>query len=206
MVQYIDEPLKGDTFDDIMNKVKDENHELIESAVGINIEKFINQLVNLINSIKKDHEKLLVHVHQYTGTTILDKILEEKAGVSCILDKTNFFESPINYEKEYSNIDGLISISKCAGLGLKAGEWLVPQYFMDFDVKEGIIYSSPKYVVNHIKTHLKFNYVEAPVLVVNGLWNPDMDNERGYLVLDVHAEKVYNFVKKNTEIFDETHN
>lgn len=205
IVQSIDEPLKGDTFDDVMKRVHDDKYDLIESAVGIDTDNFIDNLVRIISSIKKNHTNLLVHVHQYTGTTILHKILQDRTHVRCILDKTNYYESPVDYRQEYPDIDGLISISQCAGLNLEAGEWIIPEYFINFDVNERIIYNIPIHVDNHIKDHVQFEYTEAPLLVADALWNPDIHTDQGYLVLDHHGAKVLNFVKENTTMFDESH-
>lgn len=101
-----------------MKIVKDNKYQYIEQAVGIDMNIFVDQLTTLINKIKVNHSNLLVNVHQYTGTTILDT--------------TNFFETPINYKQNYPNIDGLISISQCAGFGLKSGTWIIPTGFMTF--------------------------------------------------------------------------
>ncbi len=207
LVQVIDEPLSGDTFDKVMERVRDQNYDLIEQAVGIDIEKFLDQLTTIITNIKKDHVNLLVHVHQYTGTTKLHKILEERTGVKCILDETNFFETPMNYSREYPKIDGLISLSQCAGLECSPGSWIVPKYYLLFNVKERIIHNEPRYAINHIKKYLPpdFEYISSPILAVNELWNPDSTQDEVYLILDREANRVLNFVKENTKIFDETH-
>jgi len=177
IVQAIDKPLNGITFDDIMTKQKLHHYPLIEQTVdNIDIEIWIASLVDIINEIKKHHTNLLVHIHQYTGTTILDKILHQKTGMTVILDQTNFFESPIDYQKQYPDIDGLLSLSQCAGLGVKAGQWIVPDKFYEFDVIENSICMTPKYVKNDILKFINFEYVVGSILVVNALWNPVMDD------------------------------
>lgn len=210
IVQVVDEPLKGDTFEKVMTKVRDGGYDLIEEAVGIDCNHFLNQLTAFINNVKKDHKNLLVHIHQYTGSTKLDLFLKEKTGVTCILDGTNFFETPVNYSEEYPDIDGLISLSQCAGFNLPAGSWIVPQYYINFDVKDCIIYNIPEYAINHAEKYLPpyFQYTKSPIFVVNDLWNPDInkEEEQGYLVLDTEGIEVLSFVKEHTKIFDETHN
>lgn len=222
IIQVIDEPLKGETFEKVMEKVKSKNHAIIEEAVGINGKQLVLQLSNLILEINKHHENLLVHVHQYTGTTILDRLLEEATGVKCILDTTNFFDIPVSYENEYPHIDGLVSISQCAGFGYLPGTWIIPEYFMQFDIKEGIIFTEPEYATNHVRYEIvkeclsSFKHVKGPILVVNDLWNPvihvgdepknSVTSEQGYLMLDKEASYVFDFVKKNTTMFDDSHN
>lgn len=186
VIQAIDEPLNGFTFEHVMKIVKFDKLPLIEQAINsIDIKKFINDLVRLINKIKVNHKNLLVHVHQYTGTTILDKILQEKTGVQVILDQTNFFSSPINYTEKYPDIDGLLSLSQCAGIGVRAGTWIVPTGFLDFDVIDNKIYTTVKYSENFIEKYLDFDYVKGNILVVNDLWNPDindLDNQEVTLI------------------------
>lgn len=172
IVQVIDTPLIGNTFDKVMKKVRDNNYELIEMAVSIDIQNFVDQLVDLIIKIKAKHQNLLVHVHQYTGTTVLDKILSEKTGLQVILDTTNFFETPINYTEKYPNIDGLLSISQCAGFGLEEGTWIIPDKFLEFDVKNNCIKTKSVSVANHVERFVNFSYVKGNILIVNDLWNP----------------------------------
>ena len=206
LVQVIDEPLKGETFEAVMAKVKDNSYPYIEQAVGIEIEPFLAQLTLLIKRIKHYHRNLLVHVHQYTGTTILAKVLEKRTGVPCILDETNFGESPINYREKYPTIDGLLSLSQCAGFDLEPGTWIVPTSYLDFDVPDRLIYADHKYALNEIKKYLSFPYVRGNLLTVNALWNPELETDSGYLVLDSKGKKVLDFVKENTKNFDVSHN
>lgn len=177
VIQAIDQPLEGFTFDDVMYKKSVNKFDLIEQSIDcINIDKFIDDLVNLIDKIKLNHKKLLVHVHQKTGTTTLDKILQEKTGVNVILDEIDFFVTPVNYAEKYPDIDGLLSISQCAGLYAKAGEWVVPSLFFNFDVNKNIITLNSPQFNNAIKKYIDFPFVEGPILVVNGLWNPTSDD------------------------------
>jgi hypothetical protein len=184
IIQVIDEPLKGINFDDIMKIVNDNKYQYIEQAINIDIDNFINTLTNLINEIKSEHKNLLVHVHQYTKTTILDKTLEKKTGVKTILDTTNFFETPIDYKQEYPDIDGLLSISQCAGFGLEAGTWIIPSGFMNFDVKNNVINTDVIFAENHIEKYVKFdaNIVKGNILVVNDLWNPNLNVQDHVLI------------------------
>jgi uncharacterized protein len=209
IVQVIDEPISGVTFDDIMIKVKKNNYEYIEQAIGLDIPKFINQLTQIICDIKKDHKNVLVHVHQFENSTILSKTLHEKIkDIKIIIDKTHYYEHPVNYKIDYPNIDALISISQCAGFGLKAGTWIIPNSFMNFDVKNNIIYTDLKYVGinNHVEKYIKFDYIKGNILVVDDLWNPNLKMQDGVLLLDKHDIEVLSFVKENTKIFDDSHN
>lgn len=186
IIQVIDEPLKGINFDTIMKIVKDNKYDYIEQAINLNMDIFIKQLTAMINKIKKSHKNVLVHVHQYTGTTILDKTLENQTNVKTILDTTNFFETPINYCDKYPDIDALISISQCAGFGLDAGKWIIPTSFMEFDVKNNIIYTEKIFAtnnINNIKPYIDFDYVEGNILMVNDLWNPDLSLQNDVLLL-----------------------
>jgi uncharacterized protein len=231
LIQVIDEPLKGINFDDIMKKVNDNKYEYIEQAIDINISDFIDKLSKLICDISTDHKNILVHIHQFENTTILHKTLNEKinnsnrgvsetnnnrlnqvslqrkiSNIKFITDKTHYFEHPVNYKTDYPNIDALISISQCAGFGLKAGSWIVPTGFMDFDVKNNIIFTNIKYAPNNIEKFIEFEYSKGNILVVNDLWNPDLKIQDGVLLLDKDDGKVLEFVKENTKIFDESHN
>jgi hypothetical protein len=179
VIQVIDEPLEGINFDDIMKIVNENKYSYIEQSIGLDINKFINQLVDLICDIAKDHKNVLVHIHQFEKTTILHKTLQEKIkNVKFITDKTHYYEYPVDYKIDYPNIDALISISQCAGFGLKAGSWIVPTSFMDFDVKNNIIYTNKIYVDNHMDKYVKFEYVRGNILVVNDLWNPSVKSPR----------------------------
>jgi uncharacterized protein len=164
-------------------------------------------MVKLITSITRYHKNVLVHVHQYEKTTILHKTLQEHLkNVRVISDKTNYYEHPINYKTEYPDIDALISLSQCAGFGtVNAGEWIVPTGFMSFDVKHNIIHTTIKTVPNNIVPYVKFPYYTGNILVVDDLWNPDLKQQSGVLLFDSDDEKVLSFVKRHTQIFDESH-
>lgn len=210
IVQAIDEPLNGMTFDDVMTKVKENNYPFIEQAVGIDIDIFVDQIVSFVESIAKHHKNVLVNVHQFTGTTILDKVIEAKTGIKTILDKTHFYEHPVIYSEDYPQIDALISISQCAGLGAKAGEWILPTEFMEFDVKNNIVYTTTRNVDNCAEPFINFPFVRGNILMVNDLWNPQIkssiDPQDGILLFDTLDTKVYEFVKVSTQIFDDSHN
>jgi HD superfamily phosphodiesterase len=214
LIMAIDAPLKGDNFDDVMDRVNKNKYDLIEKAVDIDVEQFIDQLVDIINKMKKDHNNLLVHVHQYDGTTVLHKILENKTGVKCITDITNYNEYPTNYRVDYPQIDGLFSISQCAGLGADAGAWIIPDKFMYYYVNDEYIttqphvdYSYVDFSYSDIKKYIDFEYIEGTILIVDGLWNPDVNNHAGVLLFDLDDMTVFDFVVKMTEKseFDESH-
>lgn len=182
IVQVIDEPLQGTNFDDIMEIVTRCKYDYIEQAANINIENFLNQLETFVNSIAKNHKNVLIHVHQYTGTTILAKTLQERTSIKTILDETNFFDHPVHYDESYPEIDALISISQCAGFGKKAGQWIIPTSYMEFDVHKNIIYTQKIVVDNGAKEHFPFDHVEGNILIVNDLWNPDINNYNDILL------------------------
>ena len=137
-IQAIDEPMNGIDFNKIMSIVEENGYKYLEQTIeGLDIDKFVYQLVELINTIKKanpdiESKDILVHVHQYSNSTILNHTLQGYTGIKCITDKTNFFESPVDYKKEYPNIKILISLSQCASMGkkIKAGTWMIADAFM----------------------------------------------------------------------------
>jgi uncharacterized protein len=213
IILAVDEPLVGITFDDVMEKVNKNKFKYIEQAIdGFDVDNYINQMTTIIQRVKgtNEYKNILVHVHQYTGTTIFDKTLQEKTKIKTILDTTNFFDTPIDYSKVYPEIDCLISISQCASMSLecKAGTLIVADDFMNFDVINNILYTAPINAVNKITKYLKdIPYVTGSVMVVNDLYNPSkyqIENE-GVLLLDEADSKVLDFVKENTKIFDESH-
>ena len=213
IILAVDEPIKNITFNDLMEKVRMNNYKYIEQAIdSFCVDTYIQQMTQIINSIKNTgkYSNILVHVHQYTGTTILSQTLEINTGIKTILDTTNFFDTPVNYSKEYPHTDCLISISQCASVSTdcKAGTLIVGNKFMNWDVSNNLIYTQGYYSNNKIKPHLKdIPYVEGNILVVNDLWNPTAQqiNEEGVLLIDSDDAKVLEFVKSNTKIFDESH-
>jgi HD superfamily phosphodiesterase len=213
LVQSVDEPLKGDTFDEVMRRTREHKYDYIEQAVGINIPTFLDQLASLLGEIKARHKKVLVHVHQYRGTTILDKTLARLSGLHVILDETNFFEGPLNYAKLYPDIDALVSLSQCAGLGTVAGQWILPTHFLRFDANHSLLFSEPLHPsVPNSASELKLSgwppVVKGPLLFVDGLWNPDPArlDETGVVCLDMADCKVLEFVIDNTTMYDKSHN
>jgi uncharacterized protein len=182
--------------------------DMIERSAGIDIDQLLEQLTAIIKNIKKDHDKLLVHVHQYPGTTILHELLKQRTGVKCILDEGDFVQHPTNYRDEYPEIDGLISLEICVGIGCSPGNWIVPKYYLPFSSRHRIIYNEPQYAINHIKKYLPpdFEYLSCPILWMDNNCDPDdIIQGKNYLILDKEAIGVLEFVKENTKIFDETH-
>lgn len=183
IIQAVDLPLEGDTFDSVMKRVRDNDYKYIEQAVGIDIDDFIDKLTKMILKISKKYKNPLIHVHQYTGTTILDKTLELATGIPAITDVTNFFESPVDYREKYPTVDCVISISQCAGIGysngnVKPGTWIIPTGFLNFDVINNTIDTNVITVKNEIKEFVDFEHIEGNILVVNDLWNPtDLSKE-----------------------------
>ena len=206
------EPLNGMNFDDVMAEVKKNDYPFIEQAVGINISEFIDQVVTFVQDVARNHLKVLVHVHQFMGTTKLADVIQEKTGIKSILDKTHFYDYPTIYSEDYPNTDALISISQCAGIGIKAGQWIVPTSFTEFDVKNNIIYTNKREVKNYAEPYVKFPYVKGNILMVNDLWNPRVNNftqvdpQEGILLFDQADTRVFEFVKNSTQIFDDSHN
>ena len=179
IILAVDEPMAGITFDHVMKKVNTNKLQYIEQAIdNFDVDEYIKQMVTIITRIKEsnNYKKILVHVHQYTGTTILDRTLEEKTGIKTILDTTNFFETPTDYSLNYPNIDCLISISQCASVNIdcKAGTLIVSDGFINFDVKKNTIDTNKYFATNFITKYLDgIDYKIGTILVVNDLWNPD---------------------------------
>ncbi len=175
IILAVDEPLNGITFDDVMQSVKENKYQYIEQAIpGFDLETYIDRMVLLINRIKKDYNNVLIHVHQYTGTTILDKILQERTGVYTILDVTNFHELPVNYKERYPKLDCLISISQCAALDSKAGDLIIANSWYDYNVKKGELsgFFFMPYNEDRKKYFEGIPYKIGTILVVDDLWNP----------------------------------
>lgn len=190
IILAVDEPMAGITFDHVMKKVNTNKLQYIEQAIdNFDVDEYIKQMVTIITRIKEsnNYKKILVHVHQYTGTTILDRTLEEKTGIKTILDTTNFFETPTDYSKNYPNIDCLISISQCASVNIdcKAGTLIVSDGFINFDVKKNTIDTNKYFATNFIIKYLDgIDYKIGTILVVNDLWNPtDDEMENGVINL-----------------------
>ena len=188
LIIAVDEPLNGITFDNVMDKVKSRDLKYIEEAIDdFDIDNFISTLVKIIKDIESlnCYKNILIHVHQYTGTTILHETLKQLTGINTILDTTNFFESPTNYSIMYPDIDCLISISQCASLSktCRAGTFILPTSFYSFDVRENKIYVGDNKFENNIEPYLilqDIEYVHGNILVVNDLWNPtktEIDND-----------------------------
>mgnify|MGYP005989012811 CR=1 FL=1 len=175
----IDEPLNGLTFDDVMKKVLDDNLDTIEEAVGIDIEDMLDNIIDIVEQIKSKYTNPLVHIHQYEGTTNLHERIYKATGVKSITDKTNYYEFPTNYARLYPTTDFVLSLSQCAGLGAKAGEWIVPNGFAKFDIKKNTISKNIQITMNNDEFDLtRFSPKKGLVLYVDDLWNPtneDMD-------------------------------
>ena len=204
IIQVIDTPLTGNTFDNIMEEMFYINSNTIEEAAGIDLNIFINDMVKLINNIKKDYPKLLVHIHQNKNTTKINLILSKILNMKIIMDEINFYSTPVDYEKFYPEIDALLSISQCAGFDLPTGCYIVPNSFMEYDTFNNIIYTNKTIHHTDIIKYIDFDYATGSILYVKELWNPDNFFD-DILLLDNRDEMVLNFVKQKTEIFDESH-
>jgi len=206
LIQVIDEPLCGLDWTEVMNRVKENQYPLIEQAVGIDPDKLIEQLVKFINRIKPLHQNLLIHVHQFTDSTVLDQLIQKATGIRTILDRTHYFEHPTIYSEEYPHIDGLISLSQCAGIGLKPGEWIVPDSWLEYDVQHQVIYTTKQgQDLNSAKEFVPFDHWTGSVLMVNDMWVPDLTMDPGVLLLDKLGVTVFKFVQNAMSIFDESH-
>jgi HD superfamily phosphodiesterase len=205
----------------VMDRVKLNNYKYIEQAVGIDVERLLDSLVKIISYLKRVYKNILVHVHQYKGSTILADTLYAITGVKCITDKTNFVDNPVYYVREYPTIDCLLSLSQCAGLGVPTGDWIIPTGYIPFNVEDGIIYtgesrecSRPLVLPYLTKTtygdelsKYGLNVHYKPILTVSDLWNPDViSDDEGYLILDKINTDILDFVKKSTRHFDDSHN
>lgn len=131
-----------------------------------------------------------MHVHQYKGTTKLHIELQKRTGLKVILDETNFHENPVDYREKYPNIDALVSLSQCAGFGHMAGEFIVPKGFLNFDVSTNTIDLKPEFQTNYIEDVLpkELSFVKGNILVVNDLWNPDVNELEPQLINIVKNE------------------
>lgn len=204
IIQVIDTPLTGNTFDFIMEEMYYLNCKTIEEAAGIEVKSFINDIVTLVNNIKKDYSKLLIHVHQDKNTTCLHYILSKILNMTILVDDGNFFCNPIDYGKLYPDTDAILSISQCAGLGKKTGCYIIPSGFMEFDVDNNIIFTDKKYMDMEIEKYISFDYAIGSILYVTKIWNPININE-DILLIDNQDKMVLDFVKCNTLMFDESH-
>ena len=206
IVQVIDEPLKGETFEKVMQTVRNGKHELIETAVGIDDTLFLQQLKSLIETLQATHPRLLVHVHQYAGSTALDARLRALTSAVVITARTNFFETPVDYTK-YTDVDAILSLSQCAGFDLPPGTWILPTAYRQFDVANKLVLPAEFTAAANIRPFLPecLDVVEGTILYVDGLWNPCLDTDLGVLVLDADDVKVLEFVMNSTKVFDESH-
>jgi len=206
LIVVVDEPLSGTTFDDVMEVKSSNGYSTIEEAVGIDTISMVNNLTDIIKEISSKY-KTLVHIHQYKGSTDLDVVLSNATGVECILDETNYYEHPVDYVTQYPNIEFLLSLSQCAGLDAVAGEWIIPESFMRYDVENGIVFTTKEtdFEICSEFDVSKFNPKTGNILYVNDLWNPGPDDP-GVLMFDDEDENVWNFVIESTKNFDWSHN
>lgn len=212
VVQVIDNPLEGHTWNQIMEIVNANKYELIEESIGLDCSEFLSQLTTFINLVKSKHSKILIHVHQYSGTTVLNQLIQDHTGVLTILDKTNFYNDPVIYSEMYPDIDALVSISQCAGFGLEPGTFIIPNQWMEFDVENNIIFTTPvKNYHNNALDLFPFEHRVGALLMVNDLWNPPITQtthehtqSSGVLMLDAIDRKVFDFCR-TTMNFDKSH-
>lgn len=206
LVVAVDAPLEDFTFEALMEKKAKHEYDLIETAAGMDRETFLRDLLTILHKVSEGHSCLLVHVHQYEGSTALVDILR-KEGFLTISDKTNWHEGPVDYAKDWPQIDGLFSLSQCAGLGAAPGEWIVPTAYYPFDVKTNLVVkASPPFVNSLNPSDLPIHVYRGPLLVVNDLWNPSMgEMDDDLLVLEEEEAPLLDFLKTSTQCFDESH-
>ena len=203
IIQVIDTPLTGNKFDFIMEEMYYLNCNTIEEAANIDIKIYIKNIISLVNNIKKDYPKLLIHIHQDKNATKLNYILSKVLNETIIMDDKNFFCNPIDYEKIYPDIDALLSISQCSGLGKPTGCYIIPNGFMEFDIHNNIIFTEKKHMELNIEKYIDFDYAIDTILYVNEIWNPHIYDD--ILLLDNRDKIVLDFVKNHTKIFDDSH-
>lgn len=201
IVQVIDEPLKGETFDKVIKTKIENSYECIEEAVGIDMNELLKTIIDFITSIA-DRTKgdILVHIHQLKGSTMIGEKLEyimrttytdlmhrlriiydelENNTDNCF-DGTQYNVKKIDYSKEYPTIKSMVSLSQCAGFGANPGTWIIPKSFMNFDVKTNTIDKTNQMCCQNgaddIMNELHIPYVKGNILVVNNLWNPDLND------------------------------
>lgn len=204
IIQVIDTPLTGNNFNCVMDEKYYLNCNTIEEAAGIDVKMFVKNIISLVNNIKKDYPKLLIHIHQDKNTTFLHIILSKILNMTILMDDDNYYCNPIDYGKLYPDIDALLSISQCAGLGKPTGCYVVPNGFMEFDIHNNIIFTEKKYVDMDIEKYINFDYAIDSILYVNEIWIPTNIND-DILLLDNNDKIVLDYVKNNTLIFDESH-
>lgn len=201
IIQVIDEPLKGETFEKVIKTKEENSYECIEEAVGIDINKLLKMFIDFIKSIAdKTQGDILVHIHQLKGSTMIGEKLENMLRntytelmnrlkiiydeldncTDALFDGTSYNVKKIDYSKEYPTIKSMISLSQCAGFGVKPETWIIPNSFMDFDVKTNTIDKTNQMFCQNsaydIMNELYIPYVKGNILVVNDLWNPDVND------------------------------
>lgn len=223
IVQIIDVPFSSNNIQEILDDAKN-NYRTIEESVGIK-DSNLNFFCNLINDIKKKYDnepKILVHIHQPSNNTIIDKLLLDKLNftiksgyhnVDIIKDRYNYFfdkeHYKVDYKRVYKKYDVIISLSQCAGFNSKeypVGTFLIPNNYVNFDIENNIIYTNEHFNNNINKlNHCTNNWCKTKLLVVNDLWIPKDINET-IIFFDEQDKKVYDFVIKKTKNFDFSHN
>lgn len=199
VAQVIDDLLRGDNFEDVMRRVQQGALRFIEEAVGIDVQAYLDTLAALVARLSKLHPGLLVHVHQYEGTTALAQELEARTGVRCILDKTNFYEHPVDYSSITPAVDAVLSVSQCAGFGHAPGTLLYPDRFHAFNVAQGTIQ------VGDCIPATRNGLATKPCrfLMADCLWNPRPHDAFMDILLDAQRAQVVEFVRQATRHFDD---
>lgn len=224
----VDAPLRGVTFDEVMCNKATLGCDLIEEAAGIDPRTYVDDVVSIVNAVQRRHSRLLVHIHQFVGTTTLDSIVRDRCpGLhEVITDVTHFFAHPVNYAKDYPDVDAVLSLSQCAALSeeLKVGQWWTPTEVHAFDPDTSVVCLGPAHHpattttttrtqcnprVDELWAHggrMAGRVAKGALLMVDDLWNPTPeDMKRDVLVLDSDAQYVLQFVKKVTTCFDDSH-
>lgn len=178
IIQVIDNPYRNITFDNVLDITKKCGYDYLEQAVGINVEELINTYSDLIEKGKSIYTNVLVHIHQYEGTTQLHERLAQRCGVTVITDVTNFYEHPTDYKRLYPDTDLLISISQCAGIGeIEPGMFIIPDQYIEYDLSTNKITEVFGSECNHILTDNAWgnSFFRGNMIVVDHLWNPEIE-------------------------------
>jgi hypothetical protein len=172
----LDQPvMTGETFDDLLGIVTENDYPLLENAINdLNEHKYIAAslliiiyyLINVPKILNETRKlNMIIHIHQDVTCKPLLMIIkdylsdimrlldldEDKYNIKYLTDHGVYRKSDHNYE----NVDVLISISQCAGLAPEAGpgSMIISNEFIPYDVGNKCIHLDKKYQVDNDLVH-----------------------------------------------------